>query len=348
MKSQKIIKPKQPKIIKVNAMGQEPLSDKLKLIEITHAGQEKDYVIEKFGVSYKPSEKQRIALVQTGSWGDCVNSTLMFGPIKKKFDASTIDVYTSTYYSSAFYNSPHIDNIIKFDAHRKETALHLMDLIPNKIMKYGYNIIFNPHPVINPGRWSSERHPELGENLIYSWVRALEDQNIEFELPLETTMELTKDEIEKVDDLCSSINMDCRNIIMEVHGESGQTFWDHRWTQKIGEYLLNHDTNLFISRKNIGDDIANLKEIARNRIIFVGGLSIRECAELFNRCDIFFSISSGLSNACNTNWCKKDITWVETVNSLACSSSPIRSKGKIFWHENDIDKFIDMLKRNNI
>jgi hypothetical protein len=348
MKSQKIAKSKQPKIIKINAMGQESLSDKLILTEIIHVNQEENHIVEKFGISYKPSEKQRIAIIQTGSWGDCVNSTLMFKPIKEKFDVPTIDIYTSTFYSSAFYNNPHVSNVIKFDAHKKEAALHLMDLIPNKIMKYGYDMILNPHPVINPGRWSSEKYPQLGENLICSWVRALEDQNIEFSLPLETTMELTEDEIKKVDEFCSSINMDCRNIIMEVHGESGQTFWDHHWTQRVGEHLLDHNTNLFISRKHTGDDIDNLKEIARNRIIFVGDLSIRECAELFNRCDIFFSISSGLSNACNTNWCKKDIIWIETVNSLACSSSPIRSKGKIFWHEKDIDKFIDMLKRNNI
>tara|TARA_R110000751_G_C13762130_1_gene479322 strand:+ start:863 stop:1909 length:1047 start_codon:yes stop_codon:yes gene_type:complete len=348
MKSQKIVVSKQPKIIKVNTVNQEVLSDKLKLAEIVHAKKEKDRTIEKFGVSYKPSKKQRIALIQTGSWGDCINSTLMFKPLKEKFANSTIDVYTSTYHSSAFHNNPFIDNIIKFNANRKETALHLMTLIPNKIMKYGYDMLYNPHPMINPGRWSSEKHPELGENLIYSWVRSLEDQNIKVDLPLETIMELTKEEIKRVDDFCSPVNMDCRNIIMEIHGESGQTFWDHRWTQKVGEYLLDHNTNLFISRKHTGDDIANLKDIARNRIIFAGDLSIRECAELFNRCDIFFSISSGLSNACNTNWCKKDIVWVEAVNSLACSSSPIRSKGKIFWHENDVDKFINMLKKNKI
>ena len=49
-----------------------------------------------------------------------------------------------------------------------------------------------------PSNSSSEKYPQLGEDLIYSWVRALEDQNIEFSLPLETIMELTKGEIKKV------------------------------------------------------------------------------------------------------------------------------------------------------
>jgi hypothetical protein len=55
-----------------------------------------------------------------------------------------------------------------------------------------------------------------------------------------------------------------------------------------------------------------------------------------------------LSNACNTNWGRKDVTWIETTNSPAATSAPIRREDKIFWHENNIDSFINMLRGNDI
>lgn len=302
--------------------------------------------------NYTTEEKRtKIALVQTGSWGDNINSTLMFQPLKTHFPDCIIDVYTSSYYANAFYNNPLINHVIKHVATDKQSALHLTTTIPPTIEKRGYDHIFAPHPMFNPSNWTSIKHPELGTNLICAWIRALEHANIPYKLPLETLLRLTKAEIRRVAAFCKKIkNMKrMRNILMEVHGESGQTFWDHHWTIDIGKYLLSKEnTNLFISRRHNSDDVKELRKIAPDRVFFVGDLNLRECAELFNRCQIFFSVSSGLSNACNTNWCKKDITWIETTNSESATSAPIRKEGKIFWYKNDRKIFLEMLQDNKI
>lgn len=296
----------------------------------------------------KSDTRMKIAIIQTGSWGDNINSTLMLRPIKKKFGSSVIDVYTSTLYGSAFHNNSYINNLIEYRADTKNDALHLTLTIPEQLVGRNYDLILSSHPMFNHGNWNSINHPELGDNLIYAWVRALEHNNIPYDMPLETILELTRKEIENVLEYMYNIRPATRNILMEVSGESGQTFWNPNWTIEVSKYLLDGNTNLFISRKNDSDDIQELERWAPNNVFFVGHLTIRECAELFNHCQVFFSVSSGLSNACNTNWCKKDIKWFETVNSPAVTSAPVRSSGKVFWYKDDIGAFISMLKDNQI
>jgi len=290
--------------------------------------------------------RTRICVIQTGSWGDNINSTLMFKPLLEKFTDCTIDVHTSTYYASAFRNNSYINKLIEYEADTKNDALHLTLTIDPHVQECGYDLILSPHPMFNPDKWSSLQHPDRGDNIIYAWVRALEENDVPYTFPLETIMELDDEEISNVDNFLASIeNFNIsRNILMEVHGESGQTFWDPTWTVKVGKYLLDDPkTNLFVSRKNDSSDVKALSDYAPGRVFFVGGLSIRECGELFNRCYAFFSVSSGLSNACNTNWCRNDVKWFETVNSTSVTSAPIREKGKVFWLENDQEAFIKML-----
>jgi hypothetical protein len=98
--------------------------------------------------AYTAKEKRtKIALIQTGCWGDNINSTLMFGPLRQRYPDCVIDVYTSTYYANAFYNNPYIDNIIKYVSTDKQTSLHLTVTIPDAIKHRGYDKIFAPHPM---------------------------------------------------------------------------------------------------------------------------------------------------------------------------------------------------------
>ena len=298
--------------------------------------------------TYTAEEKRpKIALIQTGCWGDNINSTLMFKPISDHFGDCLIDVYTSTNYGSAFLNNPYINKLIEYSSGSqhgidKQAAVHLTLLIPDVIKDFGYDHIFAPHPMYNTGNWNSSKHPGLGENLIYAWVHALEKANIECPMPPQTILKLTEEEVAKVTAFREKIpEMGSRRTnIMEVHGESGQTFWNDTWTKRVVSHLCSKGEIVFISHRNAH---AQLEAEFRGLCYSVNGLSIRECAELYNHCDKFFSISSGLSNACNTDWCRNDVEWIEVINSMVVSSAPIRSKNKTFWHENDLDKFLSTM-----
>jgi hypothetical protein len=299
--------------------------------------------------TYEKSDIHRIALVATGSWGDNINQTLQLKPLKSHFEKCTLDVHTSTTYANAFYNNPYIDKIVEHPSTDKNTALHLTKTIPDKLNSCGYDTILADHPMVTRP-WSSSAHPQLGENLICVWYEQLTKLGIKYEAPLKSVLRLTEQEQEKVADFVSSIPnfSNSRNILMEISAESGQTFWNHGWTEAVIRYFLNGNTNVFVSSRHVTKEVTRLNNESRGRVRFVGHLSIRECAELFNYCQIFQSISSGLSNACNTDHCKTDITWLEVVNSFAVTSAPIRSDGKLFWYKNDLDEYLAKLRSMGI
>lgn len=287
--------------------------------------------------------KDNFAIVQGGAWGDNINSTLMLQPIKSAFPNSKIHVYTSDIYSSAFENNSYIDKLILYKCLDKNQAINLTIAIPPLISNMGYKHIFAPHPMFNPSSWSCINHPEWGENLIFSWVRALEDFGIGYD-KLQTVLQPTESEMTRASSFFESTPSRTRyKILMETFGESGQTFFDFRWLDKVVRLLASKNHIVYISNKNRNNVINALEDQYPNNVVFAGNLSIRECAVLFNNCDCFISVSSGLSNACNTNCCKTNIKWIEVVNSITCSSAAIRKDDKTFWHNNDLDKFCQFL-----
>lgn len=286
--------------------------------------------------------KRNIAIVQGGAWGDNINSTLMLKPIKRKYPNCNIDIHTSTLYKSAFTNNPYINKIVSYKASNKSAAINLGLSVPPKI-RSTYSLVLSPHPALNPGKWSSSNNPKWGENLIFAWVRALEDNDIEY-TNLETIMRLTDQEVNNAKKVIN--NIQGKRALMEIDGESGQSPFNPQWTKSVGDFLCSIGYNLLISHKSKRRDIAELESRNKGKVHWVGKLSIRECAELFNSSDLFISVSSGLSNACNTSWCKNDIKWFEVVNSKTCSSSAIRESGKHFYHSSNLEGFMSLLKKN--
>lgn len=284
----------------------------------------------------------KIALIQPGSWGDNINSTLMFKPIHDHWPDAKIDVYTSTIFGSAFHNNPHISNLIETPANSKQEALHQLVTTPPLLKNRGYNIILNPHPMINPDKWTSTKN-DYGTNLICAWIRALEDNNIPYDPKLETILKLNDLEVEKAERLYRTIDKSRPLTIMEITGESGQTFFNEVWLDQILNTLCTRNQNVAISNRTTNQLIEKYKKKYPHQVYFIGSLSLRECVVIFNKSSRFISVSSGLSNACNTNYAKKDIQWIEIINSPAVSSAPIRAEGKQFWYENNVQKFVQHL-----
>lgn len=298
----------------------------------------------------------KIAHIQLASWGDCINSTLMFKPIKKHFEAihgcCTIEVHTTALYESAFHNNPYVNNIICHHYRgkpvtSKQDCFALYDIVPDHVRKMPYNEVFVPAPILLPDKRNSLKHPEFGNNLICTFMRYLEDRGIDYEWPVQTILRLTKEEIERVDNWIkdNKVIIDTNfNILMEVQGESGQTFWKPHWTLAVGRHLARKPyVNVFVSKRDKTPEIQQLERETNNKVRWAGSLSLRECAQLFNKCNAFLSVSSGLANACNTNHCRKDLIWIETVNDDTVNSAPLRTNNKTFWYKNDINAFIEML-----
>jgi len=284
----------------------------------------------------------KIAVVQTGCWGDNVNSTLMFKPIKNKYPNSTMDIFTSDRYHTPFINNPYINEIIKLPSSNKNDALHLM----HTIKPQGYDLIVKNHPMLNQN-WSSHKNPQLGENLILSWVNWLESNDVPYEMPLTTDLILTQEEENTPKEFIEKhISKDRKGIVLiEAESESGQSFWNAHWTDFISKTLCQKGYIVLINSIREAGLAQNLQAQTQNRIIWIGGFAIRTVAAFYDHCSAFISVSSGLSNACNTQQRKIIPTWIEVVNSLTCSSNVIRSTGKTFWHDNDMSKLSKFIER---
>lgn len=303
----------------------------------------------------------KVAFVSLGSWGDAINSTLMFKPIKRHFESidgvCSIEVHTTALYESAFHNNPYVNNIVCHQYQgkpvtRKQDCFALYNTVPDLVRKIGYDKVFVPAPILLPTKRNSLLHQEFGDNLICTFMRYLEDNGIDYQWPVETILRLTNSEIEAVNSWLKKqkVSLDNHfNILMEIHGESGQTFWNHNWTLAVSRHLMRKPSvNLFISRREKTADIAQLEIETNRKIKWVGELTLRECAELHNRCNAFFSVSSGLSNAANTNHCRKDLLWFEVVNDHTVTSAPLRTDNKVFWYKNDINAFTKMLAEKGL
>lgn len=285
-------------------------------------------------------DNPNIAIIQTASWGDNINSTLMLQPIKTKWPNCKIDVFTSNRYASAFHHNPHISNLYEEPVQNKTEAMTSAIKWGQKINPAQYPLIINAHPFYNPEKRNSLQHPHLGDNLILSWVRALEEAGIEYTMPLKTELCFNQNEIDKANQFLSQMPNKPK-VLMEIYGESGQSFWDHNWTIAVTELLASKGYCVIHSRCHDGPDLHQLRQRFTD-VYFAGSLSIRECAALYEKCDMFFCISSGLMNACNAS--TRRIPWFEVINSYMVSSTPLSKENKNVWMENNITNFINFLK----
>ena len=288
---------------------------------------------------------KRIAIIQGGAWGDNINSTLMLEPLRSHFGKCQIDVHTSTRYGDAFKNNPLIDNIHLHNAKEKIEAIQLASRLPDSLSATNhYDLIIANHPMYRRDLWIDEESERKTPNIINTWINTLREINVPIG-DVRTTLYLTQPEINAAHHMLAKVHSGRPKVLMEISGESGQTFWSPRWTSVVGDYLCQRGFDVLISNNHLRADIAELQTIHPSQVFWVGNLTLRECAEIFNHCHAFISVSSGLSNTCNTQWCRKDIQWFEAVSSTDCDSYPLRSVGKQFFYEQQPEKFVKLLAK---
>lgn len=286
----------------------------------------------------------KIAIVQYGSLGDCINSTLMFGPLRAHYGADVdIDVHTASIYRPAFDHNPLITRTIGYPAASKRDAFALY----NTPRPTGYDLVLTPAPILRPVvDRCSLRYPQLGHNIILSFARALDDLGVFYSLPLQTTLVLT--DAERTTAIAYLSKIICRHAkrrfyLIEAGAESGQTFVDDMWLYNlIGFLCRRNDAICVVSCKKLGPTLQRL--LSHNKIAWVGALSVREVSVLFDQCAAFFSISSGLANACNVHGRRRDVPWFEVVNDATCSTAPIYNLGRTYWYRNDLAAFLAHLE----
>ena len=292
----------------------------------------------------------KLAFIQVASWGDCCNSTMMFRPLLNKYVGAQLHVFTSIPYQSAFLNNPLITAIHASPAAGKHEAFSLYDTLPAQVRKMGiFDRIYCPAPILMGGRRNSLRHPEVGENLWCSFWRALEEDDVPYEIPLLAEITLTATEQASAKYFLSQMQKPKagkKRVLMECYAESGQTYWNEQWMDQVARLLLDQGHQVILSNKSSTRAISAL--VKAGAILVT--LPLRECIEIFNHSDMFISISSGFCNACrSTAATKSDGVWLEAVNSPTVSSRTLVRKGATgvneFYYENDLKGFLRLVRK---
>lgn len=290
----------------------------------------------------------KIAFIQLGSWGDCCNSTLMFKPLLDKYKDAEIHVFTTTLYQSAFTNNRFVKTINPHPCTSKTHAFDLYNTVPDMVRKSGiYDKVFCPAPILMAGKRNSLRHPELGENLWCSFLRALEDDDVPYTLPPVAELNLTVAEVANANKWLQKLPpAHNKRVIMECYAESGQTYWNESWMTEVTKVLLKRGHQVIMSNKGPTKAIDALV----NQGAHLANIPLRECVHVFNSCEAFISISSGFCNACCSSAAKRDALWFEAVNSDTCSSRILRAgrKDSHYWYHNDCAGFIDLITKNGL
>ena len=293
----------------------------------------------------------KIAFIQLGSWGDCCNSTLMFKPLLDKYKDAEIHVFTTTLYQSAFANNRYVKTINAHPCQSKTQAFDLYNVVPKMVEQSGiYHKVFCPAPILMAGKRNSLRHPELGENLWCSFLRALEEDDVPYTMPPLAQIDLTASEISNAQQWLNKIPKPSnKRVLMECVAESGQTYWNKTWCQEVTRFLLKRGHQVLISCKDMAHALGReIKNDLTSKGAIELSLPLRDCIHVFNHSDAFISISSGFCNACCSSAAKREIMWFEVVNDTTVSSRILREDKGHYYYRNDMNGFIKLLGDNGL
>lgn len=286
-----------------------------------------------------------IGIVQLASWGDVFISTIISQGIKEKYPNSKITQYVSTSCANALIGNKHIDKIETIQSTKKQVWEGLQDHVINGI-RTKHEILITPWPGYLPqDQWSIKSQindNQSKHNFMWAYAKALENLGIQFDIPLKPQMWLTNQEMINADSISHRLNGFI--VMMEVEGHSNQTYINHSWISPIANVIsskTNGKFTLLISRA--GQDTREILEVKStygNKIITLGDLSLREVSRVFNNCHLFIGCSSGTSNACHAQHCRRDIPWIENIKSKLWDSTPLGVNQKRFHYDDNVESFI--------
>ena len=293
-----------------------------------------------------------LGIVAMASWGDVIISTIIPKVYKDQRPDTKITFYTSSACAGALLNNPSIDNLVVIPA-SKDHSWAIQDSIIADARKKHEKVItpwagFTPQcdwiPLNRPG-WDYEFHP----NFMWATVRTAQSEGLAVPNPPVIYLYPWPEEIENANKFVASLNNGRRKVIMEVEGQSGQSWMRQSWIDPIMTVFMEKwkDVDLLISKG--GDEspeIAAAKAKWPGRVHLMNKLSLREVSVVFNSCDAFIGCSSGTGNACHTHLCKKNILWFETVKDRLWDSWPLRPYGKFYHRSEDPQTFFDLIRNN--
>ncbi len=293
-----------------------------------------------------------LAIVQMASWGDVIISTIIPKALRDQRPDTKITFYTSSACAGAVVGNPHIHKLEIIPANKDQAWGTQNQVIADARKKHEKVLTpwagFYPQnewvPLNQPG-WDYEFNP----NFMWAYVRTAQLDGLTITNPPTIYLYPSAAEVASATNFVKSLSNGRRKVMMEVEGHSGQSWMRQSWIDPIMTVITEKwgDVDLLISKGgNESPEITAAKKKWPGRVHLMNHLSLREVSVVFNSCDAFIGCSSGTSNACHSQNCKRDILWFETVKNRLWDSWPLRPYGKFYHRCEDPQTFFDLIRNN--
>ena len=242
----------------------------------------------------------RVLLVQLGSHGDCLFSTIVARQIKEfDYPGAYLAWLIGDKYKNAIINNPDIDEIIELplNGNLQEKRDNIEEIIKNMGLDYDQVFITDFY--------------KPNYNKFYGTTRSaiLRCYPHKIKTKIEARIFLTENEKDNVKRFCSKnkINSDSFNILIEAMPQSAQSSMNIQKALLLAEHMVKINPRV----KCIISSPQKLPE--SDLYVDASVLSYRENAELANYCDLLLGCSSGISWLCLSNW-TKPLNMVQIIN----------------------------------
>lgn len=258
-------------------------------------------------------KKNEVIIVNFGAFGDVINST----PIAKQYslEGNKVIFVTRKNYSDVLMNNNYIDKICCF-----EEKINLNNVAMTHSSKNKIEHIFKGKKIIYSAPYMSPKYDGTPRSNLLSVIKDETSQVDEWLCDFIPHISLSGAEENEAAVFFKSIP-DRKTILIEYEYYSNQSYLTFGMLSEAIENIKG-ELNLIFTGKEFPREIIKMQEKYENLNFYHYDGSFMSNAKLYNLCDVFIGVSSGLTCLTSSDYCKS----ANTIRIECCRGEHWSSK----------------------
>lgn len=242
------------------------------------------------------TEKKLFGIYLLQSLGDLIATSQIAKQIKHTHPNSHVVWFVLKKFQFVLRGNPYIDEFVELEGNNKEWDARIDELKQSR----NWTEFYVPQPHLSYNYFPGGDLTELVKAAI----------GLEWTVPYVPVLRLDEQEISNAREYFRTLPAGMK-IMVETEFQSEQSPWNVDYAKRMIESLRRHNPVFVFSAKNRPPYFDELQALYP-RVEWCT-LPYRENAELYNLCDAFIGVSSGISCLCQSDYCRTDVPHVELV-----------------------------------
>ncbi|MFN5866108.1 MAG: glycosyltransferase family 9 protein [Candidatus Kapaibacterium sp.] len=262
-------------------------------------------ITHSFPANFGVKQKLEFGIALFHNAGDILCATPVARQLKHDNPHCHITWYTAKKFAFTIEHNPYIDEVVLLDG----DPVALDEKIPELKKERAWTSFYTPAPYMNYNGGQGATLAELTKS----------STGLQWTVPFQPVMCLTDQEVAEARAYMNSLPQGLK-ILVETEFSSNQSPWDVAYESMMIERLRSLNPIFIFTAKNKPKNLDAHK--ASYEHVYWCDLPFRHNAELYNLCDAFIGVSSGISCLSLSTWCRNDIPSVEVVYGAHWSTFP--------------------------